>query len=451
MYQESSNSELKATLIEEVKQEIVAFLNSDGGTIYIGVNDDGSLAPKLSEKAKDEEDLKVSNWIQEAFFPSPAHYIKHFFNEDGVLVIVIEKGAQKPYFIRDKGPKPSGVWKREGRSKRKATEQEILDMILESRKYSFEKDISENQELTFRYLFERLENLKIPHEKRNQVSLGLISNNDRYTNLALILSDQSPIVVKFAKYDAQMNFLAKAEYKGSILKSLENVLDRVKSFDDVVATIDNRSLRRIERESYPFIALREGVLNAFAHADYLIRSNIKIEFFPDRLKITNPGGIFDASLEDIMNGVQTYRNPMLVNLLSKIGYLENFGTGIPRIQKAYESSKRKPEFNPTENFFTLSLPNLNFDHDQVNDQVTDQITDQITEPISDFDLAVLRFIRANPGEHATTIAKGILRDYPTATIDKVKNSVKRKLRNYVEFDGANKNGGYREKKQKEIK
>ena len=53
------------------------------------------------------------------------------------------------------------------------------------------------------------------------------------------------------------------------------------------------------------------------HANYFIRSNIKIEFFPDKVKITSPGGIFNASMDDIMNGVQTYRNPRLPSCTSK--------------------------------------------------------------------------------------------------------------------------------------
>ena len=56
------------------------------------------------------------------------------------------------------------------------------------------------------------------------------------------------------------------------------------------------------------------MLNAFAHANYFIRSNIKIEFYDDLLKITNPGGIYEATLEQILAGVQTYRNPRLVNI-----------------------------------------------------------------------------------------------------------------------------------------
>lgn len=70
------------------------------------------------------------------------------------MVINISKGINKPYYLREKGPKPSGVYIRVGRSKRKANDDEILRMIMESHSYSYEDDISEEQDLTFKS-FER--------------------------------------------------------------------------------------------------------------------------------------------------------------------------------------------------------------------------------------------------------------------------------------------------------
>lgn len=81
------------------------------------------------------------------------------------------------------------------------------------------------------------------------------------------------------------------------------------------------------------------------HTNYFIRSNIKIEFFPDKVKITSPGGIFNASIEDIMNGVQTYHNPRLVHVFDKLGMIENFGTEIPRTIESYKNYDVKLEFN----------------------------------------------------------------------------------------------------------
>ena len=446
MYRESDLVELKQQLTDEVKCEIDAFLNTKGGTIYIGVADDGTVMPFADEKSKDETDLKIGSWIREAFFPMPVDLIKHGFNEDGVLFIEIKEGKDKPYYLREKGPKPSGVYKRVGRSKRKATEEEILAMIMESKNYSYERDVSEEQELTFKYFFSVCEDNEIVHDKRHLKSLDLISKDDKYTNLALLMSDQSPIVVKFAKYDKNMNFLVKSEHKGSLLKVLNDVLEHADNYNETSAIIDGSSFKRIEKKAYPGAALREALLNAFAHADYFIRSNIKIEFFEDKVKITNPGGIYKATLEEIMDGIQTYRNPGLVRILSKLNYVENFGTGIPRILNAYAGQEKQPFFDPTENFFKLTLPNLIFNIDPLSDPIPDPILD----PLTDFEIALMKTIKENPGLNAMQLLNKMLIIYPNATIDKVKNSLKRRLAKYCEFMGSRNGGGYHLRKKDEI-
>ena len=440
-YEESNQVELKLELKDEIKNEIVAFLNTEGGTIYVGVSDNGDVIGFSDTKERDEIDSKLSNWIQEAFFPLPSNLIRHYFNSDNVLVIDIKKGDEKPYYLKEKGPKPSGVYKRVGRSTRKANESEILLMLLESKDYSYENDISEEQELTFKYFIEVCKQNDISYDKRNLRSLGIIDKNGLYTNLGFLLSDQSSMVVKFAKYDKHLNFTVKKEFGGSLLKALDNVLDAAGTYNDVSAIIDGSSWKRIEKVSYPGASLREGILNAIAHANYFIRSNIKIEFYDDKVKITNPGGIYQATLEQILEGVQTYRNPRLVNILNKLNYIENFGTGIPRILEAYANSEQKPVFEPSENFFILRLPNLNY-VDPVNDPANDPVNDPIYDELNDFELAIMRIIKNNPGLNAPKILEILFHDYPDSTIDMVKNALKRKLAKYCKFEGSFKSGGY---------
>lgn len=105
-YIEDERTELKRELIDEVKSEIIAFLNSDGGTIYVGVDDDGSIVGIKDDASKDKVDLKLGNWIQEAFFPKPSGLIQYYFNSDDVLVINISKGINKPYYLREKDQNP---------------------------------------------------------------------------------------------------------------------------------------------------------------------------------------------------------------------------------------------------------------------------------------------------------------------------------------------------------
>ena len=176
---------------------------------------------------------------------------------------------------------------------------------------------------------------------------------------------------------------------------------------------------------------------SFFHASCLIvkhKSMIKIEFFEHKVKITNPGGIYKPTLEEIMDGIQTYRNPGLVRILSKLNYVENFGTGIPRILNAYNGQEKQPFFDPTENFFKLTLPNLIFNIDPINDPIND--------PLTDFEISLMKTIKENPGLNSLQLLNKMLTVYPNATIDKVKNSLKRRLAKYCMFVGSRKDGGY---------
>ena len=194
-------------------------------------------------------------------------------------------------------------------------------MILASKKYIYENDVSEEQNLTFKYLINAFDEKQISFSQRDQVSLGLINKGGSYTNLAFLLSDQSDLAVKLAEYDNEMNFKIKKEFRGSLIKIFENIEEQADRLNDVSAIIDGNTFERKETKSYPGASLREAILNAFCHADYFIRSNIKIEFYPHEMKITNPGGIYNATMEDIMNGVQTYRNTKLVHILDKLSVI----------------------------------------------------------------------------------------------------------------------------------
>ena len=133
-----------------------------------------------------------------------------------------------------------------------------------------------------------------------------------------------------------------------------------------------------------------------------------------------------------MSGVQTYRNPGLVNILSKLHYIENFGTGIPRILQAYEGADRQPVFNPSGNFFMLTLPNQNYaDPVKIKD-----------DRLGNLELTILQTIQQNPGISTKNLLKLIQEKHPKVTLDALKNNIKRKLKDYIEFKGSQKKGGY---------
>lgn len=439
MYQEMAEVELKRELTDLIKNEIVAFLNTRNGTIYVGVQDNGKIYEEFQKVDKDEVDTKISNWLEVAIYPLPFGLVKHYFNEDGVLVIEVKEGKDKPYYLRSKGPRPSGVYKRVGRSIRKANEDEILRMIMTSRNYVYEDEVSDEQSLTFDYLKQAFKQKNIKLTKRNMISLGITNSNGEYTNLGHMLSDQSDVVVKVAEYDKYRNFKIKKIFSGSLVKVFFDVKEQADRLNDVSATINIKTFMRDEIISYPEVALREMILNAFIHADYFIRSNIKVEFFPDHCRIMSPGGVYNTTLEEIMNGTQTYRNHKLVNVFYKLGLIENFGTGIPRTLDAYANETKKPEFEASDNFFYVTLPNLNYKEEETKEDESHKTLDR---SLSEMDLMILEVIAQNPGIKVSGIQEEMKKKGKDISLDIIRNSIKRKIYRYIEYRGSKKTGGY---------
>lgn len=175
--------------------------------------------------------------------------------------------------------------------------------------------------------------------------------------------------------------------------------------------------------------ITSAIFLSFCLTNYFIRSNIKVEFYKDKAKITSPGGLYKTTLEDVLKSVQTYRNERLAHLLDKLGLIENYGTGIARTLNAYKGTGREPEFYDSENFFIVYLPNLNY-RDQINDQITE------------LGLSVLRTVSGNPGIKADRIHEILSSEDKAITLNMARKPIKRELRNYIELRGSRKTGGY---------
>lgn len=151
MYYENEYTELKSKLTKEIKREIVALANSKGGTIYIGINDDGSIK-RLKNIDDDMEAL--SGMIREGIKSDLSLYTNIEINEiddKKVLVLKIMSGPNKPYYLADKGLKPSGVFIRHGNVTAPASDENIRKILKENHD-SFENEVSSNQNLHFNSL-----------------------------------------------------------------------------------------------------------------------------------------------------------------------------------------------------------------------------------------------------------------------------------------------------------
>lgn len=215
-YEESDRVELKREIVKDLDKEIIAFLNTEGGVIYIGVEDDGRIIG-IKHNDRDRLDLQVSSIITDAIKNDARHLIRHYFNKDNVLVIEVKKGDNKPYYLSSTGPRPNGTYIRVGRSKRQATDGEIISMIRDYSTSNWEDEISPNQELHFSFASLYFHEKGVEFNEDKYFSIGIRNSNSVFTNLALLLSDENPVIVKIACYDNVLDFKYKKEFSGSII------------------------------------------------------------------------------------------------------------------------------------------------------------------------------------------------------------------------------------------
>lgn len=221
----------------------------------------------------------------------------------------------------------------------------------------------------------------------------------------------------------------KEEFHGSIVAIADDVLKYAELFNTTSAKIIPGQISRVETKSYPGASLREAILNAICHAEYFAPSNIKVEFFPDKVKITNPGNIYNnGTIEDIKRGIQSFRNPSLVILLNKLGYIENYGTGIQRIIEGYQDTEYQAEFYVSNSYFMITLHSLNpiEPHDAQNDAQND------AQKISIHDL-IANLIIDNPRMTRKQMAEKI--GVSKATIERTLSQA-----NDIKFVGPSKKG-----------
>ena len=157
-----------------------------------------------------------------------------------------------------------------------------------------------------------------------------------------------------------MDFIIKKDINGSLISIAEELLETAERCNAVSAVIMNKQISRIELLSFPFPSLKESFLNALIHADYAVPSNIKVDFFVDKVKISNPGDVYHSTIEAAIEGIQTFRNPGLTNIFYKLGFIENYGPGLIRITNAYKGTGQDPSFVTKSYYFTTTSPTLNF-------------------------------------------------------------------------------------------
>ena len=357
---ESEVVELKAEVVGDICKEVIAFANTKGGTLYIGVSNDGSV---VGVKNADQVMLQLNNMIRDSIKPDVTMFVGYetqHVTDKGIIAVTIQKGTDRPYYLGSKGLKPSGVYVRNGTSSDPATDTAIRRMIKETDGDSFESMRSLEQNLSFEAAEKQFEKQNIPFDAAKMQTLGMISADGIYSNVALLLSDQCPSTIKAATFSGEDkgSFQDRREFDGSLFQQMEELYSYLDMRNQTKATFDG--LYRIDTRDYPEDALREALLNSLVHRDYSFRASTLVSVYADRIEFVSVGGLPSGiELDDIMLGLSVCRNPKLAAIFYRLQLIEAYGTGMPKIMNAYTETELKPKIEVSSNAFKITLPNRN--------------------------------------------------------------------------------------------
>ena len=356
MQYESERIEYKSQMLEDLYKEVIAFANTDGGVIYIGIDNEGNLT---GIDDADETYTRLTNGIRDAIAPDVTMFVRYVLQDNKVIRIEVGEGSYKPYYLKAKGIKPTGVYVRQGASSVQASPDQIRRMIKESDGDNYEDSRSLDQDLTFSAAETAFQRYGVEFSIEKYRVLG-ITQNDIFTNLALLLSDQCLHTTKIAVFKDEFctEFRDSKEFGGSVFKQFEDSVTYLALCNRTASTI--KGVVRTDKKDYPEEAIREALLNALVHRDYSFSGSIIINVNDSKMEFISLGGLLPGlSTEDIRIGVSQPRNKKLAEVFHRLRLIESYGTGIRRIFKLYENCPIQPVIEVTANAFKIVLPNMN--------------------------------------------------------------------------------------------
>ena len=338
-YIESETLELKEKYSDTITKEIVSFLNSSGGTIIIGVKDNGIV---VGVEKIDEVLRKISDIITSQIEPNPQDEISSELKfDDGktIIVININKGQNHIYCNKKYGFSSSGCTIRIGTTCKEMTPEQI--------KIRYEKRFIDTE-----YMLKKRANssalsfkeLKIYYSEKGyhlddqsfEANLNLKNEHGEYNLLAELLSDNNNIPFIFVKFKGtnKASISQRSDYGyGCLLTTYDKIKNRLQA--ENVSISDTTVRPRKDIFLFNYDCVNEAVLNALVHNDWTI-TEPQISMFEDRIEILSHGGLPSGmTKKQFFAGISKPRNTTLMRIFLNMGLTEHTGHGIPTIVNTY--------------------------------------------------------------------------------------------------------------------
>jgi len=348
---EDSQHQFKANITNETSlaQEMVAFSNSRGGMILIGVADDGSISHLTREDMGRLSNL-VSNAASQQVKPPINPITDNVAMDNGLVMVVhILPGISKPYMDKN-----GVIWVKSGADKRKATAREEIQRLYQSAGLLHGDDIPVANmpiELLDKERFSVFYETQYGEALASQpLSLPHIIENLNLTHQGVLNIAGALLFGKNPQFKLPAFIIKCVSYPGTSIDvdhyvDSQDMVGTIKQqFDDALGFI-LRNMKRIQGNKgvnslgdleIPKIVFEEIVANAIIHRDYFVSAAIRIFIFSDRVEIISPGHLpNNLTIDNIKNGNSNIRNPILASFATKILPYRGLGSGIRRALKEY--------------------------------------------------------------------------------------------------------------------
>ena len=352
---------------ERLVKTIVAFANTGGGKILVGVKDDGTIVGIDNSAVPDYMD-RIANMAHDQIHPLIALDIYAYaLREMTIIVVEVYPSPLKPHFLKNMG-KTTGVYIRVGATNKQADLEFVQELERQKLNISFDEDrcvdcpdepkyIEDLKRLLAVQLRREITDETLTNLKFLKVQQGKL----QLTNAApILLGTWEHVHIKCARFKGDNSdiFIDRKELTGDLFSQLENAMKFLLANINLSGEVGADHLRRIDSYEIPPGALREALVNAIVHRDYVMSgSDIKVAVYDSRIEITSPGAFpRGITLDEVLDGRSEVRNKVIARIFKEAELIEQWGRGIQKLTRlCLEAGLQKPDIVETGMFVQVTF------------------------------------------------------------------------------------------------
>lgn len=352
---ESETVEFKESFGDDALETIGAFANTNGGFVFIGIQDSGRICGfQIGNKTLED----IANRIQDATDPRLQPSISSFILENKKIVIIeISPSIGAPVSIRGR------YFRRVGRTKQRMSHEEIMQRLIARTGLSWDANIENSAALSdlnperirqFVLVVKEKRRLPIPDKASDEEILKKLEliRDKKPTRAALLLFGKSPnsffssAFLKMGRFRSPTHIVDDREIYGTLSEQVEGAMGWFRERLETEFIISGNPQREVRWE-YPLEAIREAIINSICHRDYTSAAHNQIRLYDDHLEFWNAGGLPTALTPDVLfqEHDSVPRNRKIADAFFFSGLIERWGSGTIRmIEELAAANLPPPQF-----------------------------------------------------------------------------------------------------------